>query len=233
MHSFAGSESISKRDQDLNEFLKKSFKKPTNLKSESISKSDQDLNEFLEKNFDKSADLKLKGISNDKVSDVYYSTYSTKPESSSPNGKPASEEEDDSNSIDLSERDFPPIDPSGYVKQLRVLTISNENFVLNKSFKVNLVSLYDEFMLPKNKIKRKYFQNNFAQSEKNRVKSKWLEKMNQLKQHVLFFDFLENHYVSTMKGYKAFIKGKPRITLSVKFLTRAEGILKLTLLWHI
>ena len=46
----------------------------------------------MEKNFDKSVDLKLKGISNDKVSDVYYST---KPESSSPNGKPASEEEDD------------------------------------------------------------------------------------------------------------------------------------------
>ena len=51
-----------------------------------------------------------------------------------------------------------------------VLTISNENF------EVDLVPLYDEFMLSKNQIKRKYFQNNFAQSEKNRVKSKWLEK---------------------------------------------------------
>ena len=69
-HSFAGSESISKRDQDLNEFLKKNFEKPANLKSESISKRDQDLNEFLKKNFEKTADLKLKGISNDKVSTV-------------------------------------------------------------------------------------------------------------------------------------------------------------------
>ena len=34
--------------------------------SESISKRDQDLNEFLQKNFKKSADLKLKGVSNDK-----------------------------------------------------------------------------------------------------------------------------------------------------------------------
>ena len=51
-------------------------------------------------------------------------------------------------------------------------------------------------MLPKNRNKRKYFQNNFAQSEKNCVKRKWLEKMNQLKKHILFFDFLENHYVS-------------------------------------
>ena len=59
-----------------------------------------------------------------------------------------------------------------------------------------MVSLYNEFMLSKNRNKRKYFQNNFAQSEKNRVKRKWLEKMNQLKKHILFFDFLENHYVS-------------------------------------
>ena len=50
----------------------------------------------------------------------------------------------------------------------------------------------------KNQIKRKYFQNNFAQSKKkkNRVKRKWLERMNQLKKHILFFDFLENHYIS-------------------------------------
>ena len=68
--------------------------------------------------------------------------------------------------------------------------------VLNDDFKVDLVPLYDEFMLSKNRVKRKYFQDNFAQSEKNRVKRKWLEKMNQQKQHVLFFDFLENHYVS-------------------------------------
>ena len=73
---------------------------------------------------------------------------------------------------------------------MRVLTVLNENF------EVNLIPLYNEFMLSKNKTKRKYFQDNFAQSEKNRVKRKWLEKMNQLKKHILFFDFLENHYVS-------------------------------------
>ena len=50
--------------------------------------------------------------------------------------------------------------------------------------------------ISKNRNKRKYFQNNFAQSEKNHVKRKYLEKMNQLKKHILFFDFLENHYVS-------------------------------------
>ena len=98
-HSFAGSESISKRDQDLNEFLKR--------------------------NLEKHADLKLKGVSNDKVSTVYYST---KPETSSPYSKPTSEEEDDDKSVCPSERDFPPIDASGYIKQLRVLTVLNEDF---------------------------------------------------------------------------------------------------------
>ena len=73
---------------------------------------------------------------------------------------------------------------------MRVLTVLDENF------EIDMVSLYNEFMLPKNRNKRKYFQNNFAQSEKNCVKRKWLEKMNQLKKHILFFDFLENHYVS-------------------------------------
>ena len=149
-HSFAGSESISKRDQYLNEFLKKNFSKPTDLKSESISKRDQDLNEFLEKNSEKSVDLKVKEISNDKVSNVYYST---KPETSSPYSKPASNEEDDGKSVCPSAcpsyGDFPPIDTSGYIKQLRVLT------VLNEDFKVDLVPLYDEFMLSKNRIKRK------------------------------------------------------------------------------
>ena len=35
-HSFAGSESISKRDQDQNEFLQQSFEKPTNLKLKGV-----------------------------------------------------------------------------------------------------------------------------------------------------------------------------------------------------
>ena len=67
--------------------------------------------------------------------------------------------------------------------------------ILNDDFEIDWDSLYNEFMLSKNRPKRKYFQNNFAQSKKDRVKRKWLEKMNQLKKHVLFFDFLENHYV--------------------------------------
>ena len=100
-------------------------------------------------------------------------------------------DEEDSIYATASDFDSPPIEnPPVYQNQLRVLTI------LNDDFEIDWDSLYNEFILSKNRPKRKYFQNNFAQSEKDRVKRKWLEKMNQLKKHILFFDFLENHYVS-------------------------------------
>ena len=69
-------------------------------------------------------------------------------------------------SVCPSDSDFPPIDNSDYVKQLRVLT------VLNEDFKVDLIPLYNEFMLSKSRTKRKYFQYNFAQSKKDCVKRK-------------------------------------------------------------
>ena len=152
---------------------------------------------FYKKNFEKSADLKLKGVSSDKsqISSVYYST---KPEASSLYSRTANEE-DDSKSICPSDSDFPLIETHDYQKQLRVLIVLDENF------EIDMVSLYNEFMLPKNQNKRKYFQSNFAQSEKNRVKRKWLEKMNQLKKHILFFDFLEKHYVSKDKVSKQYL----------------------------
>ena len=130
--------------------------------------------------FEKSADLKLKGVSNDKsqISSVYYSI---KPEASSPYNRTANEEEDDSKFVCPFDYDFPPIETPDYVKELRVLTVLAENF------DIDMVSLYNEFMLPKNRNKRKYYQNNFAQSEKNRVKRKWLKKMNQLKK--IYFVF--------------------------------------------
>ena len=142
--SFAGSESISKRDQEINDFLKKNLKKPS--------------------------DLKLKGSGNSQFSTTFYST---KTESSSPHGNVAIDDEEDSVSITPSDFDSPPIEnPPVYQNQLRVLTI------LNDDFEIDWDSLYNEFILSKNRPKRKYFQNNFAQSEKDRVKRKWLEKMN-------------------------------------------------------
>ena len=84
-HSFAGSKSIS------------------------ISRRDQDLNEFLQKNFEK-PDLRLKGVSsgNSQVSIVFYST---KLETSSPYGRIANEEEEDTRSVCPSVFDFPLLKP--------------------------------------------------------------------------------------------------------------------------
>ena len=77
-----------------------------------------------------------------------------------------------------------------FESQLRVLN------VLNETFEIDMVSLYNEFISAKNRDKRKYYQSTFTQSKKVRVKRKWKEKMNQLKKHILVFDFLKNYYVS-------------------------------------
>ena len=128
-HSFAGSESISKRDQDFNDFLQKNCEKPT--------------------------DLKLKGVSSDK-SQINFVFYYAKLEPSSPYDRTTNEEEEDTRSVSLSISDFPPIENPVYQNQLRVLNVLDENF------EIDMISLYNEFMLAKNKNKRKYFQNTFA-----------------------------------------------------------------------
>ena len=123
---------------------------------------------------------------------IFHTFYSTKPESSPPYSKIAIKEEEEVK---------PPVPPSfsnfqtnveapSFECQLRVLN------VLNESFEIDMVSLYNGFISAKNRDKRKYYQSTFAQSEKYRVKRKWKEKMNQLKKHILFFDFLENYCVS-------------------------------------
>ena len=48
----------------------------------------------------------------------------------------------------------------------------------------------------KTDLKENIFKIILLNLKKDRVKKKWLEKRNQLKKHILFFDFLENHYVS-------------------------------------
>ena len=84
------------------------------------------------------------GIVNVSLNDdpIYFNYYS---KASSPYRKIASKEEGDGKSVDSY---FSPIDDSDYIKQLRVLTDLNENFA------VDLIPLYDEFMLSKNRIKR-------------------------------------------------------------------------------
>ena len=61
---------------------------------------------------------------------------------------------------------------------------------------MDMVALFNEFKFAKNKDKRKTYQTTFDQKEKDLVKRKWKERMNSLQKHILFFDFLENCYVS-------------------------------------
>ena len=104
-HSFAGSESISKRDQDLNEFLQKNFEKP---------------------------DFKLKGALSDN-SQVSAAFYSTKPEPSSPYSKTTIEDEEtkSTKSVSLSFSDFQNVETPIFQSQLGVLNVMNENFEID------------------------------------------------------------------------------------------------------
>ena len=64
----------------------------------------------------------MKGVTSDK-SKISTPFYSTKAESSSPYGKTANEEEDDTKSVCPSDSDFPPIENPIYQNQLRVLIV--------------------------------------------------------------------------------------------------------------
>ena len=85
---------------------------------------------------------------------------------------------------------FQTVETPIFQSQLRVLN------AFDKKFEIDMVSLCNEFISSRNRDKRKYYQSTFAKSEKDRVKRKWKEKMNQLQKHILFFDFLENYYIS-------------------------------------
>ena len=110
---------------------------------------------FCKRIVKKPTDLKQKGVSSDK-SQINFVFYYAKLEPSSPYDRTTNEEEEDTRSVSLSISDFPPIENPVYQNQLRVLNVLDENF------EIDMISLYNEFMLAKNKNKRKYFQNTFA-----------------------------------------------------------------------
>ena len=112
----------------------------------------KEINDFLQKNFEKPSDLKMKGVTSDK-SKISTPFYSTKAESSSPYGKTATEDEEEVKPVSPSFSYFQTtIETPIFESQLRVLN------VLNESFEIDMVSLYNEFMLAKNRDKRKYYQ---------------------------------------------------------------------------
>ena len=99
--------------------------------------------------------MRLKGVSSNN-SQVSTAFYSTKPEPSSLYSKTANEEKEDIRSVCPSISDFPPIENPAFQSQLRILNVLNENF------EIDMVSLFKEFMIAKNRDKRKYYQSTFA-----------------------------------------------------------------------
>ncbi|KAL4632369.1 hypothetical protein ACB092_04G045300 [Castanea dentata] len=175
--------------------------------SEIFVKRNSDVDKFLEKNFDK-LDLRLKGVAsnNSQVSNTYYST---KPEFSSDINK----EEEDAKSDAPSGYDFPPIENLDFENQLRVINLMDIDFKI-PAFQIDMVALSNEFFSKANRDKRKYYQSTFAQSKKDRIKRKLREKMTLLRQHILFFDYLENYYVSRNEVHFNYLNpGKPLIDL--------------------
>ena len=130
--------------------------------SENISKQDQDLNDFLQKSFEK-PDLKLKGVESDnsQVSTAYFSTKTKHP---SKHGKHVIKEEEDNESRFATASDFQASTAPNFQTfiihgQLRVL---NKAFVIDMvtlfdEFKSKKKSYHAAFeQKEKDRVKRKW-----------------------------------------------------------------------------
>ena len=102
------------------------------------------------------------------------------------------EEEEETESRSPSDSDF----QASTTLNFQTPIIHSQLRVLNKAFIIDMVALFDEFKSTKNKEKRKSYHATFEQKEKDCVKRKWKEKMHELQKHILFFDFIENYYIS-------------------------------------
>ena len=102
------------------------------------------------------------------------------------------EEEEETESRSPSDSDF----QASTTLNFQTPIIHSQLRVLNKAFIIDMVALFDEFKSTKNKEKRKSYHATFEQKEKDYVKRKWKEKMHELQKHILFFDFIENYYIS-------------------------------------
>ena len=105
--------------------------------------------------------MKLKGVSSDN-SQVSTAFYSTKAKPSSTYGRTAIEEEEETRSMSPSASDFQNVETPVFQSKLRVLN------ALKESFEIDIVALFNEFISPKNKNKRKYYQSTFTQFEKEK-----------------------------------------------------------------
>ncbi|KAG7945450.1 hypothetical protein I3843_15G152200 [Carya illinoinensis] len=175
-NSFAGSrssfnpaaEDCERRDQNLNIFLKDSAKAAQPVLNNS--------------------DLKMKGLSTS--SQITSAFYSAKDVETS-KGKSIKEE------ANKDDEDASTLSPTASDMAASIAPLPSQLNVINRNyFEIDLISLFKDYNSKENRDKRKTYHATFSDLEKSRVKRKWKEEMNTKQKHILFFDFLENYYVS-------------------------------------
>ncbi|KAG7967625.1 hypothetical protein I3843_08G108200, partial [Carya illinoinensis] len=145
-------------------------------------------------------DIKLEGIST--RSQVTSAYYSTKDDLKS-KGKSIKEEvqvEDDAESTSPTASDMvAPIHPSLCVLDKALDDLDSELLV------IDMINLHADFMSKENHDKQKTYHRIYSISEKQKIRKEWKKKMYKDNKHILFFDFLENHYVSKKDNSKQYL----------------------------
>ncbi|KAG7954930.1 hypothetical protein I3843_11G046100 [Carya illinoinensis] len=178
-------------------FRRNSFarsKSSFNPAAEDCERRDQNLNIFL-KDFAKAAqpilnnsDLKMKGLStSSQITSAFYSAKDVETSKGKSIKEEANKDDEDTSTLSPTASDM----AASIVPLPSQLNVINRNY-----FEIDLISLFKDYNSKENRDKRKTYHATFSKLEKSRVKRKWKEKMNTEQKHILFFDFLENDYVS-------------------------------------
>jgi hypothetical protein len=163
-HSFSGSSSTSKRDQDREK--EKNLEKYLN---------ELNLNKQKEKNIKKDIkDIKQKGVKEEtsQVNSAYYTV--------------------DNEANKCVESDNESIGPTQ--SDMLGEEIDNQLNVIKKPFEINWDMLNSEFDSEKNKGKREKHRKTHNKEEKKLIFDKWKSVMQDLRMNIHFFDFVDNYY---------------------------------------
>ncbi|KAG7987181.1 hypothetical protein I3843_03G120200 [Carya illinoinensis] len=191
-NSFAGSRSSVSSDQDLRDKNLERFLRDRDNPVRPIQ-----IRELHSKEEPLDQDIKLEGISTkSQVTSAYYSTI----DYHKSKGKSIKEEvqvEDDVESTSPTASDM-------------VAPVHSSLMVLDKALDdldsgllvIDMINLHADFMSKENHDKGKTYHRIYSISEKQKIRKEWKKKMYKENKHILFFDFLENHYVSKKDNSK-------------------------------
>ncbi|KAG7988384.1 hypothetical protein I3843_03G185800, partial [Carya illinoinensis] len=185
-NSFAGSRSSVSSDQDLRDENLERYLRDRDNHARPIQ-----IRELHPKEEPLDQDVKLEGISTkSQVTSAYYSTI----DDHKSKGKSIKEEvqvEDEVESTSPTASDMvAPVHSSLMVLDKALDDLDSELLV------IDMVNLHADFMSKENRDKRKTYHRIYSISEKQKIRKEWKKKMYKDNKHILFFDFLENHYDS-------------------------------------